>query len=151
MKSLLFAASIFALALVPSSAAAQQRPDAGAPSTGAPAVREVEIIVENGYTPSVIEITEGQALRLRFVRHDYSPCSREVVFPSQNIRRMLPTNQPVVIDLPALAVGEHPFQCWMNMLRGRIVVRPRPAVSAPTVAAPIPPQRPTSARPSRRR
>jgi hypothetical protein len=39
----------------------------------------------------------------------------------------------VVIDLPALTVGEHPFQCWMNMLRGRIVVRARPAAATPSV------------------
>jgi hypothetical protein len=126
--------------------------DAGAPSSST--VREVEIIVDNGYTPSVIDAVEGERLRLRFVRRDYSPCSREVVFSSINVRRMLPTNQPVMIELGPLAVGEVPFQCWMNMLRGRVVVRARPA-AAPAVDAgsPAPATRPAprSARPRGRR
>ncbi|MFO0558490.1 MAG: cupredoxin domain-containing protein [Polyangiales bacterium] len=125
--------------------------DAAAPSSST--VREVEIVVDNGYTPSVIDAVEGERLRLRFVRRDYSPCSREVVFPSINVRRMLPTNQPVVIELGPLAVGEVPFQCWMNMLRGRVVVRARPS-AAPAVdagaAAPVTRPAPRTARPSRR-
>ncbi len=131
-----------------------QRADAGAADAAVPPLppgaREVEIIVENGYTPSVIEVTEGEPVRLRFVRRDYSPCSREVVFPTLDIRRMLPTNQPVIIDLPALSVGETPFQCWMNMLRGRIVVRARPrATPAATPDAGAPAVRPRP-RPRRR-
>lgn len=122
-----------------------------------PQAREIEIVVDNRYTPNVIEATEGEVLRLRFVRRDYSPCSREVVFPSFNLRRMLPTNQPVVIELPALTVGEHPFQCWMNMLRGRIVVRPRAAATPAVADAGAPAARtpatraPATARPRPRR
>jgi plastocyanin domain-containing protein len=113
----------------------------------APQPREIEVIVDNRYTPNVIEATEGEVLRLRFVRRDYSPCSREVVFPSFNLRRMLATNVPMVIELPPLTVGEHPFQCWMNMLRGRIVVRPRPAATpAAVVDAGAPDARPSAPR-----
>jgi hypothetical protein len=134
--------TLAALALASAPTLAQRAPnapDAGAADASAsqvaplpPGAREVEVVVDNRYTPDVIEAFEGERLRLRFVRRDYSPCSREVVFSTFGIRRMLPTNQPVVIDLPALTVGEHPFQCWMNMLRGRIVVRARPAVATPS-------------------
>ena len=141
------------LSFAPATAFAQQR-DASAPSADAAApeatVREVEIVVDNGYSPSVIEAVEGERLRLRFVRRDYSPCSREVVFPSINVRRMLPTNQPVVVELGPLSVGEVPFQCWMNMLRGRVVVRARPAVSAPAADAGAPARAPAP-RPARAR
>ena len=69
-----------------------------------------------------IEAHEGERLRLKFVRKDYSSCTREVVFPTLNIRRELPTNQAVIIELPALVRGEIEFRCGMNMVRGTIVV-----------------------------
>lgn len=93
----------------------------------APAAREVEVVVDQGYHPGRIDVQEGERVRLRFIRHDYSPCTREVVFPSLNLRRELPTEQPVVIDLPALAPGEVEFRCGMNMIHGTIVVHRRGA------------------------
>jgi plastocyanin domain-containing protein len=91
----------------------------------APAVREIEIVVKGGYSPAQITITEGEQVRLRFVRQDEGSCTREVVFASLGIRRELPTGQPVIIDLPALAAGTYEFQCGMKMARGSIVVKPR--------------------------
>jgi len=104
----------------------------------ADAVREVEVVVDNGYQPSRIEVRPGERVRLRFIRRDYGGCTREVVFPTLNLRRDLPTDQPVVIDLPALPVGETTFQCGMNMLRGSIVVAapPPPPTPPPTPTAP---------------
>lgn len=87
--------------------------------------REIEIVVRGGYTPNRITIREGERVRLRFVRHEYSSCTREVVFPTLGIRRELPPHEPVVIELPALTAGEHEFRCGMNMLRGTIVVEAR--------------------------
>jgi plastocyanin domain-containing protein len=89
------------------------------------APREIEIVVDGGYQPNKIVVKEGERVRLKFVRKDYSPCTKEVVFPSLNLRRELPTNQPVYIDLPALAPGEIEFHCGMNMVKGTIVVEPR--------------------------
>jgi plastocyanin domain-containing protein len=119
-----------AMLVAPSVARAQTASDAG--------VREIEVVVDQGYQPSRIEVAQGEPVRLRFIRRDYGGCTREVVFPTLNLRRELPPNQPVVIELPALPPGETPFQCGMNMVRGVVVVR------AP-VAAPAPP--PTPARP----
>jgi plastocyanin domain-containing protein len=87
-------------------------------------VKTVEIVVDGSYKPDRIEAREGERLRLKFVRKDYSGCTREVVFPSLNIRRTLPTNKAVLIELPALAPGEIEFRCGMNMVRGTIVVHP---------------------------
>jgi plastocyanin domain-containing protein len=86
------------------------------------AVREIEIVVEGGYKPNRIEIHEGERVRLKFVRKEYDSCTREVVFTKLGIRRELPPNQPVIIDLPALAPGEYEFKCGMNMIRGTLVV-----------------------------
>jgi plastocyanin domain-containing protein len=91
----------------------------------APAVREIEVVVDGTYKPNRIEIREGERVRLRFVRKEYNACTKEVVFPHLNLRRELPPNTPVLIDLPALAPGEYAFKCGMNMVRGSIVVTGR--------------------------
>lgn len=88
----------------------------------APAVREIEVIVDGGYKPGRITVTEGGRVRLKFVRREHSPCTREVVFAGLDIRRELPTDQPVVIELPALAPGEYEFKCGMNMIKGVLEV-----------------------------
>ncbi|WP_437307646.1 cupredoxin domain-containing protein [Sorangium sp. So ce388] len=116
----LAAASLLAPSLLVSRAAAE-----GTPAPSPQAVREIEIVVDGGYKPSRIVVAEGERVRLKLIRRDYSPCSREIVFASLNIRRELPTDVPVVIDLPALSPGEVEFKCGMNMLRGVIVVEPR--------------------------
>lgn len=87
--------------------------------------REIEIIVDGGYRPDRITVSEGERVRLRFVRHEYSSCSREVVFPALNVRRELPPHQPIVIELPVLEAGTYEFRCGMNMIRGTIVVEAR--------------------------
>lgn len=113
----LLAASFGVPLLAASPAAAEDPPS--------PAVREIEVLVDGGYKPARIAIPEGERVRLKFVRKDYSPCTREVVFASLGIRRELPTDVPVVIELAAQAPGEIPFACGMNMVKGVIVVEPR--------------------------
>lgn len=88
-------------------------------------VREIEVVVDGGYKPGRITVTEGERVRLKFVRREHSPCTREVVFSALGIRRELPTDQPVVIELPALAAGEYEFKCGMNMIKGVIQVLAR--------------------------
>ena len=111
---------LLASALVtPLLAVAQGRAEA---SAEAPAVREIEVVVDGSYKPNRIEIHAGERVRLRFVRKEYNACTKEVVLPQLSIRRELPPNKPVLIDLPALAAGEYEFKCGMNMVRGTIVV-----------------------------
>lgn len=133
-----------ALAVAPSVAWAQNPADAGG--------REIEVVVDPDYQPSRIEVTAGERVRLRFIRRSGGACTREVVFPTLNLRRELPTGQPVVIELPVLPVGETPFQCGMNMVRGVVVVSAPVVAPAPAVAPapPAPPPPPPRRRPARR-
>jgi plastocyanin domain-containing protein len=119
----LLPAAALSLATLVGAALSPQTTEASAPESAQ--VREIEVIVDGGYQPGRITIAEGERVRLRFIRREHSPCTREVVFPGLDIRRELPTNQPVSIDLPALAVGEYEFRCAMNMIRGTITVQPR--------------------------
>jgi len=57
-----------------------------------------------------------------FVRTTDATCAKEVVFPSLNIRRELPLNTPVVIELTPSG-GEIGFVCGMNMFRGTIAAQ----------------------------
>lgn len=94
-----------------------------APVAGAGEPREVEIVVQDGrYQPAEVVAKEGEALRLRFLRKEWSGCTAEVVFPTLDIRVQLPPEETVLIDLPALPVGETPFHCGMKMVHGKIVV-----------------------------
>jgi plastocyanin domain-containing protein len=88
----------------------------------APAVHEIEIVVDGGYKPSNITIRTGERVRLKFVRKEYSGCTREVVIPALELRKELPPNKPVFVDLPALSPGQYEFRCGMNMVRGSITV-----------------------------
>lgn len=87
-----------------------------------PAVREIEVIVDGGYRPGRITVAEGERVRLKFVRREQSSCTREVVFAALDIRRELPTDRPVIIELPALTAGEYEFNCGMNMIKGVLEV-----------------------------
>jgi len=46
-----------------------------------------------------------------------------VVFPSLNVRRTLPLNEPVVIEFTPASTGDVAFVCGVNMFRGAIVVQ----------------------------
>ncbi len=95
------------------------------PPASAEAPRLIEITVEGGYRPSRVVVQEGERVQLRFVRKEYTGCTLEVVFPTLGIRRTLPPNEAVVIDLGVPAAGEIPFHCGMNMIHGALVVQAR--------------------------
>lgn len=114
------------LGLRPSSAVTPQMPrrEQPGPDTAARASQDVRILVnERAYEPATVTLRAGVPARLTFVRTTDQTCGTEVVFPSLNIRRPLPLNEPVVIAFTPDAAGDIAFACGMNMLRGTLVVR----------------------------
>lgn len=88
------------------------------------ATEAVEIIVADGvYTPARIEQPQGQAVTLRFLRHDPSPCAEQVQFADLGISVDLPLNRPVEVHVPAQPPGEYGFSCQMQMYRGTLIVK----------------------------
>jgi plastocyanin domain-containing protein len=79
-------------------------------------------VTEQGYEPNKLSLRAGVPARVTFVRTTDKTCGTEVVFPSLNIKRALPLNQPVEIDFTATKGGEITFVCGMNMLKGIVVV-----------------------------
>ena len=81
------------------------------------------LVTDKGYEPTKLTLRAGQPARITFVRTTDKTCGTEVVFPSLNIRRPLPLNEPVVIEFTPRDSGEIGFGCGMNMLRGTVVVQ----------------------------
>lgn len=82
----------------------------------------VDIIVEGGYTPEVISVPKGKTTKLNFLRKDPSSCLEEVVLGDFKVRKYLPLNQKVTIEITPQKEGEYIFSCGMNMFHGKIKV-----------------------------
>lgn len=83
----------------------------------------VDIIVEGGYTPNTISIPKGKTTKINFFRKDPNSCLEEVILSDFKIRRFLPLNKKVTIEVKPQKTGEFRFECGMNMFHGKIVVR----------------------------
>lgn len=82
----------------------------------------VDIIVEGGYTPNTISIPQGKITKINFTRRDSSSCLEEVVLGDFKIRKYLPLNQKVTVEVTPKEKGEFGFACGMNMFHGKIIV-----------------------------
>ena len=83
----------------------------------------VDIIVEGGYSPEVISIPKGKTTTLNFIRRDKSSCLEEVILSDFKIRKFLPLNQKVSIEITPEKKGKFDFTCGMNMFHGKIIVK----------------------------
>lgn len=87
-------------------------------------VQSAKIVVnEQGFEPAKVALRVGMPARLTFIRTTDKTCGTAVVFPSLNIKRALPLNEPVQIEFTPAKSGEIAFACGMNMLRGAVVVQ----------------------------
>lgn len=83
----------------------------------------VDIIVKGGYQPDAISIKRGKTTKLNFLRKDSSSCLEDVVLGDFKIRRFLPLNQKVTIEITPQELGEYNFTCGMGMFHGKIKVK----------------------------
>jgi len=81
------------------------------------------MVSEQGYEPARVTFRAGTPARITFVRTTDKTCGTEVVFPSLNIKRALPLNEPVVIEFTPAKSGDVAFACGVNMLHGTVVVQ----------------------------
>lgn len=82
----------------------------------------VDIIVEGGYSPSTIQIPQGKTTKISFIRKDPLSCLEEVVLGDFKIRKYLPLNQKITVEVTPQKKGEFDFACGMNMFHGKIIV-----------------------------
>jgi plastocyanin domain-containing protein len=114
---------VSALALVACDKKADEAASDPAPA-GAAAASEVRIVVgAHGYEPAEAQAPANKPVRLVFTRTSDEGCGQQLVFPSLDIRKDLPLNQPVSVDVTMPASGSIAFTCGMDMYRGSIVAR----------------------------
>lgn len=83
----------------------------------------IDVEVQGGFTPSVIEILKGNTTTLNFTRKDTSSCLEEVVLPDFKIRKFLPMNKKISILITPKKTGTFEISCGMNMFHGKIIVK----------------------------
>jgi len=83
----------------------------------------VEVIVDGGYSPGVIELERGIETEIIFTRKDSSACFEEVVLPDFGIRTHLPVGVPFSVTIQPNDSGEYTYACGMNMFFGKVVVK----------------------------
>lgn len=84
--------------------------------------QEQMILVKGGYTPDVIVVQRGKAVRLNFLRQESASCSEMVLLPAFNKSAKLPEGATVAIEFLPTEPGEYEFTCQMGMFRGKLVV-----------------------------
>lgn len=83
----------------------------------------VDITVEGGYSPNIISVPRGKTTKINFTRRDPSSCLEEVVLGDFKIRKYLPLNKKVTIEITPQEPGEYGYSCGMNMFHGKIIVK----------------------------
>ncbi|KKT40954.1 MAG: Cupredoxin family domain protein [Candidatus Giovannonibacteria bacterium GW2011_GWA2_44_13b] len=83
----------------------------------------VDIIVDGGYSPEIISIEKGKTTKLNFIRKDPTACLEEVVLGDFKIKKRLPLNQKIEVEITPQKSGEFTYSCGMNMYHGKIIVK----------------------------
>ncbi len=86
------------------------------------AKEEIDITVDGGYKPEVIEIPVNAETKLNFTRKDSNSCLEEVVLGDFKIKKFLPLNETVSISLTPKKKGTFQSSCGMGMFHGKIIV-----------------------------
>lgn len=83
----------------------------------------VNILVDGGYKPERISIPYGQTTKLVFERKDGNSCLEEVVLADFKIKKSLPLNEKVTVEVTPDKKGEFDFSCGMGMFHGKLIVK----------------------------
>ena len=86
-------------------------------------VQKNEIEANGGYSPRVVMLEKGVPAQLTITRTDKSNCLKEIVFSDFGIKRTLPLDEPVEIEIDTSKAGEFNYACGMNMYFGKVVVK----------------------------
>lgn len=95
----------------------------GKKEEGVVANGDLNVLVNGGYNPSVIKLKKGQSTILKVQRKDPNSCLEELIIPDFKIKKYLPLNQTIEIEINPDKKGEFPFHCGMNMFHGKILVQ----------------------------
>ncbi len=117
-------ALVTALAFVVTGAVAckKKAPAAESPAPCATCV----IVTDHGFNPSLVTLRAGlpgAKTTLTFTRETEDTCALDIVFPELHVKKPLPLNQAVSVELPTDEAHTFVFQCGMGMYKSSVVVR----------------------------
>ncbi len=93
------------------------------PSEGAES-KAIQVTADaKGFTPSSVTLPKDRPASLVFTRTTDETCAKEVVFPEINLKKDLPLNTPVTIDVPTTTARTLTFQCGMAMYKSKVVIQ----------------------------
>ncbi len=87
------------------------------------AVQNVTLqVTEKGFEPSEIKVKPGSHVVLKITRKTETTCANEIVIKEKKIKKDLPLNKEISVDVGVLSKGDIRFACGMNMISGHIIV-----------------------------
>lgn len=85
---------------------------------------EVQIAVtDRGFEPDRALVPRGQPVTLVITRRTDQTCAKDILIPALDLKRDLPLNRSVQIDIPAGVADSLGYSCGMEMLSGVIVAK----------------------------
>lgn len=105
--------------------ATHQAPTTNSPAPAAESQRVTVTVTGSGYEPGSISARAGLPVTLVFKRTTDEGCGQQLVFPGRDIRRDLPLNQEVEVQLTPRENETIAFTCGMGMYRGSVVASAR--------------------------
>ncbi len=86
--------------------------------------QDIELqVTEKGFEPSQIDVRPGTTVTLKVTRKTDSTCATVLQVPARMIKKDLPLNKTITVNLGELEKGEIRFACGMDMVSGQIIVR----------------------------
>lgn len=98
-------------------------PMAFASAADKPAEEKVKVkVTENGFEPAEIKVKAGSHVVLQVTRTTDSTCATSIQVKEKKIKKDLPLNKEVSVDLGTLKKGDVRFACGMDMVSAHVVV-----------------------------
>ena len=87
-------------------------------------VQEVTIKMQAlDYSPDYITVKKGIPVKLNLEASPNAGCTRSIVFPDFNIRKLVPQGGKAVVEFTPTKVGTYQFSCSMGMAGGTLIVQ----------------------------
>lgn len=85
---------------------------------------EIRVTADSkGFSPNAITLKKGGPGTITFVRTAENTCATEVEFKELSMKKELPLNQPVAIQIPTGEAKTYNFACGMGMYKSSVTVQ----------------------------
>ncbi len=80
------------------------------------------LITGNGFEPGSLKLKPNVPAKITFLRQTNDTCATSVVINEFKVKKELPLNEAVLVEVTPRKTGEFVFTCGMFMLKGKLVV-----------------------------